>query len=109
MTKLSKSLSAWNTPDFKSVVKQELLDLEPGTLPIEKGTLQGGYVDESNLGATILGTSETTQTISIHAGFFFTEIVICCGCGDDPMPINAYCEVNIAIDKNNANTTFTII
>jgi len=109
MTTLSKSLSAWNTPTFKSVVKQELLDLKPGTLPIEKGTSQGGYVDESNLGATILGTSETAQTININAGFFFTEIVICCGCGDDPMPINAYCEVNIAIDKNNANTTFTVI
>lgn len=109
MTKLPKSLAAWNSLTFKSVIKQELLDLKPGSLPLEKGTSQGGYVDEKNLGATILGTSETTQTIIITAGMFFTEIVICCGCGDDPMPTNAYCELEICIDKNNANTVFNVI
>jgi len=109
MTTLSKSLAAWNLPAFKSIIKQELLSLKSGTLPLEKGTSQGGYVDESNLGATILGTTETPQTITVTAGLFFTEIVICCGCGDDPMPTNAYCELEIVIDKSNANSTFTII
>lgn len=109
MTTLPKSLTAWNSDAFKSILKQELLDLNPENLPLEKGTSQGGYVDGKNLGATILSASDTTQTIIVTAGFFFTEIVICCGCGDDPVPTNAYCEMEICIDKNNANTSFRII
>lgn len=109
MTTLPASLAAWNTIAFKSIIKQELLDLTTGTLPLEKGTSQGGYVDDSDLNATILTISENPQTITVTAGLFFTEIIICCGCGDDPTPVHAYCDMEISIDKNSAHASFRII
>ncbi|NOY66797.1 MAG: hypothetical protein GXP13_05240 [Gammaproteobacteria bacterium] len=75
MTTLPKSLTAWKSDAFKSILKQELLDLNPENLPLEKGTSQGGYVDGKNLGATILSASDTTQTIIVTAGFFLPKLL----------------------------------
>ena len=58
---------------------------------------------------TVYGISEDIATIKAKIGVFFTEIVINCGCGDDPMPINAYCVLQVRIDRRTAAAAFTVL
>jgi len=109
MPKLANSLHDWNTDVFSRTLKHELEHLPAGTLPLEKGVAQAGMVDDSNITATILNFSDNDKMIQAKVGIFFTEIVINCGCGDDPMPTNAYCEMRITIDKTTAKTEFNIL
>ena len=109
MTKFTTSLRDWNTAIFPQTLKHELEHLPAGTLPLDKGVVQGGMVDDSNITATILSTAENATAIQAKVGIFFTEIVINCGCGEDPMPTNAYCEIRLSIDKTTAETDLDII
>ena len=109
MPTLPDSLQAWGSDAFFSTLKNELERLVPGTLPLEKGVAQGGYVDDGQITATVLHADDNAQAIQARAGIFFTEIVINCGCGDDPMETNAYCELHIRIDKTTARADFEVI
>ena len=109
MPKLHNALRDWQTDRFPASLKAELEQLPSGSLPLEAALTQGGMVDDSNISATILSIQEKQIDILVKAGIFFTEIVINCGCGDDPMPTNAYCELLINIDKTTAETGFQIM
>ena len=109
MPKFIKSLYDWESDTFTQTLKSELENLETSIIPLDKGTSQGGYVDDSNITATVLRVSDDMTTIHAHVGIFFTEIVVGCGCGDDPMPTNAYCEMQIDIDKATGESAFIII
>lgn len=109
MTTLANTLKTWQTDAFAQTLKREITALPSGSLPLDKALNEGGYVDDSNLEISILSTSDNHSAILIKAGVFFSEIVICCGCGDDPMPKNVYCEILISIDKKTAGTVFEII
>ena len=109
MPKLANSLHDWNTDVFSRTLKHELEHLPSGSLPLERGVSQGGMIDDSNIAATVLSFNENETIIQAKAGIFFTEIMINCGCGDDPMPTNAYCEIQISIDKATAETQFDIL
>jgi len=108
MTTLANSLHDWNTDVFSRTLKNELEHLPAGTLPLDKGVAQGGMVDDNNLTASVLSFNENETAIQAKAGIFFTEIIINCGCGDDPMPTNAYCELQITINKTTAETEFRL-
>ena len=109
MTKLPRSAAAWPSDSFSATIKNELEELEPGSLPLDKATQRGGYVDDSSITCTVFNFKDENDHITIKTGIFFTEILICCGCGDDPVPENAYCELMISLDKKNAGATFEII
>lgn len=109
MPELVNSLRDWNTDVFPRTLKYELEHLPAGTLPLDKEAAHGGFVDDSNITATILSSTDIATAIQAKVGIFFTEIIINCGCGDDPMPTNAYCEMRISINKNTAETEFKII
>ena len=109
MAKLSNSLHDWNTDAFSRTLKDELEHLPSGTLPLDRGVSQGGMIDDSNLTASVLSFHENETAIQAKAGIFFTEIVINCGCGDDPMPTNAYCEIRITLDKTTADAEFDLL
>jgi len=109
MPKLLNSLRAWHSASFFQTLKNDLEQLEPGVLPLARAVTQGGYVDDSHITAIVLHAEEDTQTIHARAGIFFTEIVINCGCGDDPMETNAYCELRIRIDKTTGRTDFEAV
>jgi hypothetical protein len=102
-------MRAWCTDAFFQTLKEELEHLECGVLPLEKAVMQGGYVADQPITATILHATDDAQTITAKAGIFFTEIVINCGCGDDPMEANAYCELAIKIDKISGQAEFALI
>ena len=75
MLKLPNILSAWNMATFKQFLKSEIESLPAGSLPLEKGTTEGGYVDDSNISVTVLQTHDDEQYIQAKLGIFFTEIV----------------------------------
>ncbi len=108
MVRLQNSIQNRNSDAFQKVLKTELENLESGLLPLEKGTSQGGHVDDSDITATVLNVTEDSSDVQAKVGIFFTEIVINCGCGDDPMPINAYCEMIVRIDKATAEAEFMV-
>ena len=109
MPKLLNSLHVWRSESFIQTLKNELEQLESGVLPLDKAVLQGGYVDDSHITATVLHADEDEQAIQARVGIFFTEIVINCGCGDDPMETNAYCVLQIRIDKTTGQTYFEVV
>ena len=109
MIKLLSSLHAWQSTAFPQALKTELEQLAPGSLPLDKAVNQGGYVDDGQITATILSADDDDQGIHARAGIFFTEIVINCGCGDDPMETNAYCEMRIRIDKTTGQADFELV
>jgi hypothetical protein len=109
MLKFPNALQDWNSNSFKQTLKNEIENLKPGSLPLEQGISQGGYIDDKNITATILSASDNDATISAKIGIFFTEIVGGCNCNDDPVEINAYCEMIINIDKTTAETNIVTI
>jgi len=109
MPELLNSLKAWNTNNFAQTLKAEIEHLPAGILHLEKGVAQGGLVDDSNITTTILNFSDNEATIQANVGIFFTEIVINCGCGDDPFETNAYCEMHISIDKTTGQAEFEVL
>ena len=109
MPKLLASLQYWNSDRFVETFKKDLKDLPPGSLPLDQGVTQGGYVDDTDIDVVLLRLADCTTSLQVHFGIFFTEIVACCGCGDDPMRENAYCELQATIDKTTAEAIFRII
>lgn len=103
------SLHAWPSVSFFQALKNELEQLEPGTLPLHKAVTQGGYVDDSHITATVFHAEEDNGAIHVRVGIFFTEIVINCGCGDDPMETNTYCTMQIRIDKDTGQAEFEVM
>ncbi|MFA7388216.1 MAG: hypothetical protein WCZ87_11225 [Thiohalobacteraceae bacterium] len=109
MPKLLTSLQDWNTERFARTFKVELKGLPPGSLPLDQGVTQGGYVDDTDIDLVVLRVADCTASAQAHFGIFFTEIVACCGCGDDPMRQSAYCELQVTIDKATAEAKFQIV
>ena len=104
-----QSLSCWGKDIFSTVLKNELQALAVSALPLEMATSQAGYIDDSPVSVTVNRFSESELSIEGSVGIFFTEIVINCGCGDDPMLINGYGKFQVVIDKKTAATTFSLL
>ena len=109
MTRFTESLRHWGTESFSKTLKQEVEALEPGVLPLNLATTQGGIVDDSNICALINQVTDNTSDIQIKAGIFFNEIIAGCNCNDDPVSDNTYCELLIIIDKTTAEANFSLL
>jgi hypothetical protein len=109
MARLINSLRDWGLPEFSQTLKSEIASLGPSTLPLDKAISPGSHVDDSQLSATVLNAADAGDAIQAKVGIFFTEIVASCGCGDEPMPKPAYCEMRITIDKATADAIFAIV
>lgn len=94
---------------LEKALKHELENLPAGTLPLEKGTNRGGFVDDSDISVTVINVKQDERSIQARVGVFFTEIIAGCGCGDDPMPENAFCEMLINIDRATFAAEFEVI
>jgi len=109
MPKLLDALQESKPGVFEKALKHELENLPAGTLPLEKGTNRGGFVDDSDISVTVIRVKQNQNSIQAKVGVFFTEIIVGCGCGDDPMPENAYCEMHIIIDRTTFAARFEVI
>lgn len=108
-TTLPGALRDWNSDAFPATLRAELLTLGKEGLPLHQATRQGGYVDDGTLEITLLGSREGDGVLEVRVGIFFTEIVINCGCGADPMPVHAYCALSIRIDRSTGAAIFTVL
>ena len=73
--------------------------LPPGSLPLGAVCRQGGLVDESELGFSVLALNAADARITARVGVFFGEVLGGCNCSDDPVVFNAYGVLRIAIDR----------
>ena len=103
------ALLDWQTNAFPRTLKRELEGLEAGLLPLHKGVCRGGHVDDSDICATFLSARDDGAVIRARVGIFFSEIIAGCSCGDDPTSENAYCEIEVVIDKETADARFALI
>ena len=75
MLRLSKSLSAWGTPAFEEILKEEIERLDVGVLPLQQGLSRGGYSDGEGLSVMIIGISDEPTLIRAKTGVFYTAII----------------------------------
>lgn len=112
MIQLNKSLDAWNAPEFKEVLQQEIAQLDRDLLPLQQGLSISSHVTDRPVQAMILDLNEDADLIRVKAGIFYTGIISGCSCADDPTPIaeqNEYCVLQFCIDKQSAETTVTLV
>lgn len=112
MIQLNKSLKAWNTPEFKVVLQQEIAQLDSDRLPLQQGLTICSHVADRPVQAMILDLSEDANLIHVKAGIFYTGIIAGCSCADDPTPTaeqNEYCVLQFCIDKQTAETTVLLV
>ena len=109
---LLKSRAAWGTPEFKTVLKQEIAQLDIVQLPLVQGMTQGSVPIEGSVEAMILKLSETDDAIQAKLGIFYQSIIAGCSCSDDPTPTdvcNEHCEVMLKINKSTAGTIVLLV
>jgi len=112
MIRLSRSLAAWKTDGFDTVLKDEIRQLDAAVLPLQQGLSQGSVALDDRLDVIIISTSTDTSTITVKTGIGYHGIVAGCACVDDPTPENEtteYCEVLFCIDKQTGDTVVTLI
>jgi hypothetical protein len=112
MTRLTKAMNAWGTPEFKDVLKSEIEQLDPAQLPLQQGLTTTSYALDGRHQAMILGVSEEAGFVRVKAGIFYSGIIAGCACADDPTPVNEeseYCVVQLEIDKQTAETTIVLL
>jgi predicted TIM-barrel enzyme len=112
MIRLAKTLSAWGTPVFEAILKQEIAQLGADHLPLQQGLSTGNYVTDDPITVAIHSVAEIGNVIRVKAGIFYTGVIGGCSCADDPTPtsdINEYCEVQLDIDKETAVTAIALV
>lgn len=112
MLQLPQSLAAWNTPQFESVLKNELEQVDGKLLPLQQGLARSSYALTDNFSISIITVSDEPDCIRVKAGIFYQGIIPGCSCADDPTPIDEmteYCVVQLDIDRRTAETAITLL
>ena len=105
--RLRHCLEAEDAERFKQRLAAALNALPGGSLPLHAGCEQGGLVDDSNISASVLSVEQDKDRFLASVGIFFTEIVGGCNCSDDPLEVNAYCVLEVAISRRDGVAKFT--
>jgi hypothetical protein len=111
MIRLPQSLNAWNSPEFKDVLKRELEQLGPAQLPLQQALSSTSYALDDEFSVMVISATEEPGVIRAKIGVFFTGIIAGCSCANDPTPVEPqaeYSEMQIAIDKTTAEATVSI-
>jgi len=110
MIKLSKSIAYWGNDDFSSALKKELVELGVNSIPIQEAATPGKFINDSEIGITILTVSENRLNIEVKVGVIFSEVQwgYCCG-EEEPMISNAYCEMYLSINKSTSEVEFELL
>jgi len=105
--KLSRSLAAWNTPDFSAVLKAELESVDGSLLPLQQGLARSSHALTEHFSAIVLSAFENGGALRARVGLSYSGIIPGCACTDDPTPMSElpeYCVVELRIDKQTAET-----
>lgn len=112
MIRLEQTLQAWENEDFTAIFKQELARLTVDQLPLQQGLTKGSHVTADPITVLVNHVAELHHVIRIRVGIFYQSVIAGCSCADDPTPVdvlNEYCEMQLEIDKTNANTVVTLV
>jgi hypothetical protein len=112
MIRLSKSLNAWGTPDFESILKAEIEQMGAEQLPLQQGLSTSSYALDDKLEVRIIGVAEEAGFIRAKIGIFYAGITPGCSCADDPTPVEEqaeYCVVQLNINKTTSETTVALL
>lgn len=112
MIHLSSALNAWGTADFEGVLKRELEQLEADQLPLQRGLSISSHVADTPFRVMVIRVSEDANALRARIGVFYSGIIGGCSCADDPTPVDEqseYCEVELAINKQTAETTVALL
>ncbi len=112
MIRLGKSLSAWGSPAFDGILKQEVAQLGVGQLPLQQGLTSSSIALDDPIDVMIISVVDAADRLQVKVGLFYSGIIAGCSCADDPTPIDRnteYCVVRLDIDKTSADTTVTLL
>ncbi|WP_455221750.1 hypothetical protein [Kaarinaea lacus] len=112
MIKLVNSIQAWGTPEFETVLKKELKQLDPDLLPLQQGMSQSSYATGNAIDAVVLNSTENANTILVKAGIFYSGVIAGSCCADDPTPVEEqteYCEVQLTLNKDTGDATVSLL
>lgn len=112
MVQLKRSLQAWNTQQFESVLKEEVGALDAVELPLQAGLSQGSHVSDTGFSVVLLGVSEIGGHLHVKTGIFYSSVIGGCSCADDPTPVselNEYCELQLNINMQTAAATIVLL
>jgi hypothetical protein len=112
MLRLSRALNAWGSADFEAVLKRELEQLDADQLPLQRGLSLSSHVAATPFRVMVVRVSEEADALRARIGVFYAGIIGGCSCADDPTPVDEhseYCEVQLAIDKQTADVTVTLL
>ncbi|OGS91510.1 MAG: hypothetical protein A2Z95_09520 [Gallionellales bacterium GWA2_60_18] len=105
------ALAAWGTPEFESVLKQELARAADA-LPLQRGLTVGSQVTDAPVTAVIHSVTTTEEVIRVKAGIFYSSVIGGCSCADDPTPVGEnteYCELLLEIDRATAEVSVALV
>jgi hypothetical protein len=109
MAVLTRSISAWDTASFAATLQAEIEQLGARQLPLHRATAHGGLVADSAISAMFIRSSANDDRIEADVGVFFTEIVINCGCGDEPYETSAYGVLHVVLDRHSGSAVFDLV
>lgn len=104
--RLQQCLGLTDAQAFARSLAAALRALPRGTLPLDAGCELGGRVDDSDISVSLLDSAEGPERITARAGVFFTEVLGGCNCSEDPLEVNAYCILEVSIDRSSGVATF---
>ncbi len=111
MLKLEKSLAAWGTAEFESVLKRELAQ-HADELPLQQALTQSSSVAEAPVSVLVQSVSDSGNAIRAKVGIFYEGMIGGCACANDPTPesnYTEYCELLLELDKANAAAKVTLL
>lgn len=108
MVKMARTLGSWNTESFKQTLKEEMETLRGGALPLDQAVERGNRVYDHDLGVTVMQVWDDAEAIHARVGVFFAEVISCVSCGEGDPIDEAYCEMEVSIDKVTAQAQFKV-
>lgn len=112
MIHLTKTVTAWGSPDFENILKMEIEQMKVDQLPLQQGLTVSSYALDHNLKAVIISASKNDSFIHVKAGIFYTGVIAGCNCADDPAPVDEqseYCEIQFDIDISTAEASIILL
>ena len=109
MVCMPNSLSDWGTEQFKQTLQRELEGFRRDVLPLQQAVEEGNRVYDNDLGVTVMKVWDDEQSITAHVGVFFAEVISCVSCGEGEPIDEAYCEMEVRIDKQSGEAHFSLI
>ncbi|MCW8825809.1 MAG: hypothetical protein OQK78_05220 [Gammaproteobacteria bacterium] len=108
MAQLPNSLRDWNTDAFEQSLKSEVERFRRDVLPLHDAIENLNSVVDNDLGVTFISATDNENAIHAKVGVYFAEAVSCCSCGESEPIEEAYCEMDITIDKSSGDAQFAV-